>query len=243
MKKYLYFVIPIIILIAIIITFTVVYLNKKTNDTSVINADVNKIQEDESEYTNEVSSNSITQIDNNKDNEVQKPEDDNEENTEEITVKQEDKSSSEDNTTTKKESSTSTVKKDETNTAKKENKKDENKNTTSTQKTEQTQTTSKKDTTDTNNKQEEVKKEETVIRCTNNDNHGMSVGNTGKWFNSKDEAVAYYKSEVKRWGEWWEDTDADDTEADEIYRKNCPSGHQEWTCMYCRKWTIDFYYR
>ena len=29
------------------------------------------------------------------------------------------------------------------------------------------------------------KKEESVVRCTNSNNHGMSVGNTGKWFSSK----------------------------------------------------------
>ena len=90
---------------------------------------------------------------------------------------------------------------------------------------------------------EDVKKEETDVRCTNNNNHGMSVGNTGKWFSNKDEAIAYYKSEIKYWGDWWENTSVDDTEADATYKKNCPSGYEVWSCMYCGKWTINFYYR
>ena len=39
-------------------------------------------------------------------------------------------------------------------------------------------------------KQEEIKLE----RCTNANNHGMSIGNSGKWFNSKSDAIAYYLS-------------------------------------------------
>lgn len=80
-------------------------------------------------------------------------------------------------------------------------------------------------------------------RCTNNNNHGMDVGNCGRWFNTKSEAIAYYEEKIKYWGDWWENTDADDTEADSTYYKNCPSGYEIWSCMYCSKWTINFYYR
>lgn len=80
-------------------------------------------------------------------------------------------------------------------------------------------------------------------RCTKDDNHGIKVGNTGKWFNTKDEAIAYYKSEIEYWGTWWESTDPEDTEADEKYYKNCPTGYNVFSCMYCNKWTINFYYR
>lgn len=80
-------------------------------------------------------------------------------------------------------------------------------------------------------------------RCTNNNNHGMGVGNCGRWFNTKSEAIEYYEEKIKYWGDWWENTDADDTEADATYYKNCPSGYEIWSCMYCSKWTINFYYR
>lgn len=94
-------------------------------------------------------------------------------------------------------------------------------------------------------KEEKIEKEETsqIERCTTADNHGMGVGNSGKWFTTKDEAIAYYKSQIEYWGEWWQNADPDDAEADATYYKNCPSGYQVWSCMYCSKWTLDFYYR
>lgn len=80
---------------------------------------------------------------------------------------------------------------------------------------------------------------ETPTRCTNNNNHGMNVGNSGKWFNSKQEAVNYYDSLIKTWGDKWENFEIDS----ETYDKNCPYGYEVWTCQFCGKWTINFYYR
>lgn len=82
-----------------------------------------------------------------------------------------------------------------------------------------------------------------IKRCTDDDNHGIEVGNTGKWFTTKDEAIAYYKSEIKKWSDEWEVADPDDTEADARYYENCPTGYNVFSCMYCSKWTINFYYR
>ena len=87
--------------------------------------------------------------------------------------------------------------------------------------------------------QEETKTESTVERCTNNNNHSMSTGNSGKWFNSKSDAIAYYNEQIKYWGEQWENNKIDN----DTYYKNCPFGYEIWDCMYCGKWTINFYYR
>lgn len=110
----------------------------------------------------------------------------------------------------------------------------------------ETTTTTKPNSTSTQTSTEQ--KQETtqnnkVERCTNNNNHGMSVGNSGRWFNTKDEAIAYYNEKTNYWSEWWNNADPNDEKADETYYKNCPSGYEYWSCMYCSKWTINFYYR
>ena len=86
---------------------------------------------------------------------------------------------------------------------------------------------------------QEIKVVETPTRCTNNNNHGMNIGNSGKWFNSKQEAVNYYDSLIKTWGDKWENFEIDS----DTYDKNCPYGYEVWTCPFCGKWTINFYYR
>ena len=88
-------------------------------------------------------------------------------------------------------------------------------------------------------KQEETKAEPKVERCTNNNNHGIDIGNSKKWFNSKNEAVAYYNDQISYWGNQWENEMIDNA----TYYKNCPAGYEIWSCMYCGKWTINFYYR
>lgn len=50
-------------------------------------------------------------------------------------------------------------------------------------------------------KQEENKKIETY-KCSGS-NHGVGVGNSQKWFNSESEAISYYKSIIKNWGDKW----------------------------------------
>lgn len=86
---------------------------------------------------------------------------------------------------------------------------------------------------------QETKVVETLTRCTNNNNHSMEVGNSGKWFSSKSEAIAYYNSQVSYYSNLWETEQIDDA----AYYSKCPSGYEVWDCIYCSKWTINFYYR
>ena len=253
MKKYLYFVIPIIILLIIVVCFIWLYPNKNDENELLLNDVINETPDANNENLNIIESENASPevLENEKSvepSETSQPEKDAEvivkETTSKITSTSTSSSSASTNTSSKapstsnKESTTQSTKKEE---PKAEEKKEE------------TQTSPKEDVeqpiqkqesiTPTDNKSEDVKKEETVVRCTNNNNHGMSVGNTDKWFSNKDEAIAYYKSEIKYWGDWWENTSVDDTEADATYKKNCPSGYEVWSCMYCGKWTINFYYR
>ena len=108
-----------------------------------------------------------------------------------------------------------------------------------------TQTQKQTQSTPSQNSQqikEEAKTEPKVERCTNNNNHSMSVGNSSKWFNSKSEAIAFYNDRVTYWGNWWEHCEASE-ENNKKYYENCPSGYEVWDCAYCGKWTINFYYR
>ena len=82
----------------------------------------------------------------------------------------------------------------------------------------------------------EIKQPETP-KCTDT-NHGVGVGNSNKWFNSKQEAINYYQGIIKTWGDKWEKFEIDD----ETYQKNCPYGYETWSCPFCEKWTINFYY-
>jgi len=249
MKKYLYFVIPIIILLIVVFYFIWLYPNKKDEISPSMNEVINEIPEVNNESINVIESEitSPETSENEQSLEVPEPEKVDEVIPKEATSKPTSSSptsttSVKTTSTSKKETSTESIKKEESKVNVKVEEKKEETKPSSTQDTQQS--TPKQDsTTPTDNKSEETKKEEPVVRCTNSNNHGMSVGNTGKWFSSKDEAIAYYKSQVKYWGDWWENTPADDTEADATYKKNCPSGYEVWSCMYCSKWTINFYYR
>lgn len=94
---------------------------------------------------------------------------------------------------------------------------------TNTQMNEQTNTKANTETnTQVNTKKEETKQEVqqvTPVRCTNNNNHALEVGNSEKWFNSKDEAIAVYKEKRSYWGDLWTKYQIDD----DTYYKNCPS--------------------
>lgn len=67
--------------------------------------------------------------------------------------------------------------------------------------------------------------------------HGMSAGNTGLWFETKDKAIATYKAEIKVWGDKW----TNDEISDDEYYENCPYGYEVWSCPYCGKWTLNYY--
>ena len=70
-------------------------------------------------------------------------------------------------------------------------------------------------------------------------NHKIDGGNTGKWFETKEQADNYYNTEIEKWDKEWESGKIDKSE----YLKKCPSGYEVWTCPQCQKWTINFYYR
>ncbi len=88
-------------------------------------------------------------------------------------------------------------------------------------------------------KTEPIKEPEPVTPKCDGSNHGVGVGNSNKWFNSKQEAINYYNGILKTWGDKWEKFEIDS----ETYDKNCPYGYEIWTCPLCGKWTINFYYR
>ena len=81
-------------------------------------------------------------------------------------------------------------------------------------------------------KQEEPKQ----IQCSGN-NHLIGTGNTGKWFNTRQEAVNYYNSTYANWSKKWENFEIDD----DTFNKNCPNRYEIYQCI-CGKWTIDFFY-
>ena len=86
---------------------------------------------------------------------------------------------------------------------------------------------------------EPIKEPEPVTLKCDGSNHGVGVGNSNKWFNSKQEAIKYYDGIQKTWGDKWENFEIDSA----TYDKNCPYGYEVWTCPFCGKWTINFYYR
>lgn len=76
------------------------------------------------------------------------------------------------------------------------------------------------------------------MHCTNNNDHSMSCGNIGRWFNSRDEVEKYWEdvdnSHYKQWQEGKITV--------EEYYKISPYGYECWSCSYCGKWTGNFKY-
>ena len=74
--------------------------------------------------------------------------------------------------------------------------------------------------------------------CTNNNNHSMSCGNMGKWFNNRDEIRAYWDEvDIGYFQQYQNGT----ITFDEYYKKS-PYGYECWSCSYCGKWTGNFKY-
>lgn len=115
------------------------------------------------------------------------------------------------------------------------------KNTTDTT-TKKDNTTDKENTTKNNNSSSDTNQENTntnvnIPQCTET-KHGIEVGNSNKWFNTKEEAIALYDAEIKKWGNLWTSFQIENEE----YYANCPYGYEIWSCLFCGKWTINFYY-
>ena len=75
------------------------------------------------------------------------------------------------------------------------------------------------------------------LTCSNG-KHYMEVGNVDKWFNTKEEAIAFYNNEINSWAD---KLSSNEISSEEYYQK-CPSGYEVWSCL-CGKWTINYYYR
>ena len=83
----------------------------------------------------------------------------------------------------------------------------------------------------------ETKKEEKKIPECSGTKHFLEVGNTGKWFNSKVEAVNYFNTTYSSWAKKWENLEIDDA----TFYKNCPTRYEVFQCI-CGKWTMNFFY-
>ena len=79
----------------------------------------------------------------------------------------------------------------------------------------------KEEETQTDEKYTEIEVDVAEKKECNGNNHGIGVGNTGKWFNTKDEAIATYKTEIKVWGDKW--TNIDNPISDDEYYNSCPT--------------------
>ncbi len=74
--------------------------------------------------------------------------------------------------------------------------------------------------------------------CTNNNNHSISCGNMGKWFNSRDEVDNYW---VKVDNDYYKQYQNGIITFKE-YGEKSPCGYECWSCSYCGKWTGNFKY-
>ena len=75
-------------------------------------------------------------------------------------------------------------------------------------------------------------------KCTDT-KHGISVGNSNKWFNSYNEAIEYYDDLINFYSD---QVHNGEITSDEYY-KLCPYGYETWSCPYCGKWTLNYYKR
>ena len=79
----------------------------------------------------------------------------------------------------------------------------------------------------------------TQAHCKNNNNHSMSCGNIGKWFNNKREIEQYLKEIDNNYAQKYENGEITYQE----YVTKVPYGYECWSCGYCGKWTGNFKYR
>ncbi|MGN1270258.1 MAG: hypothetical protein ACI4UU_05290 [Clostridia bacterium] len=85
----------------------------------------------------------------------------------------------------------------------------------------------------------ETKVQEPVAPKCSDGKHGVGVGNSNKWFNSYSEAISYYDNLINGYSN---QVHSGAITAEE-YNEKCPYGYETWSCPYCGKWTLNFYYR
>ena len=101
------------------------------------------------------------------------------------------------------------------------------------------QTTSKTEST-TNSKKEFTKNDEPSSNDKSKEcKHYPEVGNSGKWYNSEQDAINEYKTIIKEYGDKWKNDEISDDE----FKAKSPCGYETWDCMYCGKYTINYHYR
>lgn len=88
---------------------------------------------------------------------------------------------------------------------------------------------------DTKSNKDNIQKE---THCTNNNNHSMSCGNMGKWFNSRDEVDNYWVQVDNDYYKQYQNGIITFKE----YGEKSPYGYESWSCSYCGKWTGNFKY-
>ena len=76
------------------------------------------------------------------------------------------------------------------------------------------------------------------MHCTNNNDHSMSCGNMGRWFNNKREIEQYLKEIDNNYAQKYENGEITYQE----YVTKVPYGYECWSCSYCGKWTGNFKY-
>ena len=95
-------------------------------------------------------------------------------------------------------------------------------------------------------KQDEIKQEQyseadvkivEKSECEDN-NHKTKIGNSNKWFNNQEEAIAEYNAELEKWSQ---KAKSGAISYEELYQK-CPYGYETWNCYNCKKWTLNYYY-
>lgn len=69
--------------------------------------------------------------------------------------------------------------------------------------------------------------------------HGVGVGNSNRWFNSYSEAISFYDNLINGYSNQIHNGEI----TQEEYNKLCPYGYETWSCPYCGKWTLNYYYR
>ena len=82
-----------------------------------------------------------------------------------------------------------------------------------------------------------VKSIKTKKSCTNNNNHS-TLGNSGKWVDSKAECYDVYGDEC----DYWEEKYNEGKISMDEYLDNVPGGFEALQCAYCGKWTVEFNY-
>lgn len=84
----------------------------------------------------------------------------------------------------------------------------------------------------------EEKPKEESFKCTST-KHFTGAGNTGKWFKTKQEGIAYYEKVLAEWDNKVQSKAVTYQE----YLDKCPYNYEMWTCPMCDEWTIHFNYR